>query len=130
MFQLKINPYLCVTYHRKVYFYCRFRNCISVMSTPCKWIADDPIYCHFCVSVVRFYTPSTYCMYFDKIIFSVEIIFQMMNICFHTNRMFSFFSACLDLYEKQVNKVMSIKILIANFYVLCFNMYDIPAYEH
>ena len=36
----------------------------------------------------------------------------------HTHLMLSFIFALFDLYEKEVNKGMSIKILITNFHVL------------
>ena len=44
--------------------------------------------------------------------------------------MFSFISAVFDSNEKYVNKVMSIRIFIVNLHVLCFDINDVPAYEH
>ena len=43
---------------------------------------------------------------------------------------FIYIFAILDLYEKQVNKVKSQRIVIANFHVLYFDIYAIPNYEH
>ena len=59
-----------------------------------------------------------------------EIILTIIMTRFHTYLMLSFIFALFDLYEKLVNQVMSIRILITNFHVLRFDIYDIPTYEH
>ena len=44
--------------------------------------------------------------------------------------MFPFIFAFFDPNEKYVNKVMSIRLLMNNCNVLCFDIYAIPTYEN
>ena len=60
-----------------------------------------------------------------KITNSVRNIFHQLWTCSHTCLMFSFIFAFDGLYEQWVYKVMSIRIVITTFRVLCFDIYVI-----
>ena len=72
------------------------------MSSPTKWIVDDPIIDIYCDYVKCFYTSSTYCIYFYIKLFSQsEDIFTNDE---HTiMKRLSFIFALFDLLEKYVN---------------------------
>ena len=124
MFQLKLVTYLLVLYHIKINFYEQSSICIPLRYKPCKWTIDDPILASF---VIRSYVSILHpiiAFVLLKIFSRSEIIFtNVEHVLIHTWCLifFPFF----DLYEKYVNTVMRIKILIAHLYVLCFDIYAI-----
>ena len=95
-----------------------------------RLIVNDPILVFFVfwwnVSILH---PLNYVCILHKIIFCVWSRFSTDERVFIQTGCFHLFYAFLDLYEKQVNKVMSIRILITNFHGLCLVFYDIPTYE-
>ena len=79
---------------------------------------------YFCDLVKRFYTSSTYSFILHKIIHSQKSFLLMMNM-FLLLLDVSFTYLFFDLYEKWVNKVISIRILITNsmFFVITYMLY-------
>ena len=82
-----------------------------------------------CEQVKSFHTSSTNYIYLSSnYSLRQKSYLLMMNMFSFTY--FHLLCVKSDLYEKYVDKGISIKILLTNFRVLCFAVYAIPTYEH
>ena len=85
-YKSRLVTHLCVLYNLKICCCYQSWICIYIRSTPSKWTEGDPILAFLWLGntflysisllhwVIRFYTPSTYCIGYNTFLYSIHLL--------------------------------------------------------